>query len=279
MTGVIDVGGGMRGIYGAGVFDGFLDGGINFDVAVGISAGSANVASFLAGQKCRNARFYEEYSFRKEYMSLENFIKKGSYVDLEYIYKTLSIKGGEDPLDCKRLKENPTALYIPATNAVTGESTLFTKDDFNETDYFPLMASSCLPIVGKPVFKDGVPYYDGGMSDPVPVKLLCDMGCDKIVLILTKPKDELRTPGKDAYAARFLKKKYPKAAEGLFNRYRRYNEGVLLAKELEKEGKALIIAPDDCCGVDTLKRTKESLEALYKKGYNDSRAALSFLSA
>ena len=74
-----------------------------------------------------------------------------------------------------------------------------------------------------------------------------------------------------------IKKKYPKAAEGLSCRYRLYNEGVLLAKKLEKEGKALIIAPDDCCGVDTLKRTKESLEALYKKGYNDSRAALSFI--
>lgn len=277
MTGVIDVGGGMRGIYGAGVFDGFLDSGVSFDKVVGISAGSANAASFLAGQKGRNIRFYEEYSFRKEYMSLKNFIEKGSYVDLQYVYKTLSIKGGEDPLDCKKIKENPAELFVLATNAVTGKCTLFTKDDINEFDYFPLMASSCLPIVGKPVFKNGVPYFDGGMSDPVPVKMLCNMGCDKIVLVLTKPKDVLRTPGKDAYAAKLLKKKYPKAAEGLSDRYRLYNDGVLLAKKLEKEGKALIIAPDDCCGVDTLKRTKESLEALYKKGYNDSRTVLSFI--
>ena len=168
-----------------------------------------------------------------------------------------------DPLSSlgKKIKENPAELFILATNAVTGERTLFTKDDINEFDYFPLMASSCLPIVGKPVFKNGVPYFDGGMSDPVPVKMLCDMGCDKIVLILTKPKDVLRTPGKDAYAAKLLKKKYPKAAEGLSDRYRLYNEGVFLAKKLEKEGKALIIAPDDCCGVDTLKRTKESIKS------------------
>ena len=45
MIGCIDVGGGLRDIYGAGVFDRLLDDGVTFDYCLGVSAGSANIAS------------------------------------------------------------------------------------------------------------------------------------------------------------------------------------------------------------------------------------------
>ena len=48
--GVIDVGGGYRGIYAAGVLDYCMDQKIAFDLGIGISAGSANLASYAAGQ-------------------------------------------------------------------------------------------------------------------------------------------------------------------------------------------------------------------------------------
>ena len=86
MTGIIDVGGGMRGIYTAGVFDRCLDLGLRFDLCVGVSAGSANAASYLAGQRGRNYRFITDYAFRKAYMSAENYLHSRSYLDLDYIY-------------------------------------------------------------------------------------------------------------------------------------------------------------------------------------------------
>ncbi|MBQ1390429.1 MAG: patatin-like phospholipase family protein, partial [Firmicutes bacterium] len=51
MIGIVDVGGGTRGIYGAGIFDYCLDQGIRFDLVIGVSAGSANGASYIAGQR------------------------------------------------------------------------------------------------------------------------------------------------------------------------------------------------------------------------------------
>ncbi len=83
---IIDVGGGMRGIYAAGVMDRCMEEKLHFDVGIGISAGSANIASYAADQKGRNYLFYTEYSIRKEYMSLGNLIHKGSYVNMDYIY-------------------------------------------------------------------------------------------------------------------------------------------------------------------------------------------------
>lgn len=41
-TGVVDVGGGLRGIYGVGIMDYCMDQGIHFDCCIGVSAGSAN---------------------------------------------------------------------------------------------------------------------------------------------------------------------------------------------------------------------------------------------
>lgn len=101
--GIIDVGGGTRGIYGAGVFDRLLEEGITCDYFIGVSAGAANGASYLAGQAYRNYRFYNDYAFRKEYMSLRNFIRTGSYIDLDYVFSYLTNSNGEDPLDYKAI--------------------------------------------------------------------------------------------------------------------------------------------------------------------------------
>ncbi len=90
MIGIIDVGGGLRDIYGAGVFDYLMDEDINFDYCIGVSAGSANCASYVARQRGRNKPFYLDYSMRKDTMSPNNLIKSGSYLDLNYIYGELS---------------------------------------------------------------------------------------------------------------------------------------------------------------------------------------------
>lgn len=276
-TGVIDVGGGMRGIYAAGVLDRCLDDGVSFDIAIGISAGSANVCSFLAGQKGRNFRFFADYSFRKQYMGLANFLFKRSFIDLDYIYSTLSDADGEDPLDYEALAANPAELIIVGANARTGATTYFTKDDIAQDSYDALKASSALPVVCHPYKVDGVGYYDGALGDTVPVEKALEMGCEKIVLILTKPKDTVRSAGPDKKMARFLRVRHPEAAKRLEGRAQRYNEGVALAKELEAQGRALILAPDDTCGVDTLTKDRAAMEQLYAKGYGDGAAVKLFV--
>lgn len=267
--GVIDVGGGLRGVYAAGVFDRFIEEDIHFDVCIGVSAGSANCASFLAGQKGRNYPFYTEYPFRKEYMSVRNLLHKGCYLDLNYIYSELSNAGGENPLDCAALLGSQSDYYAVATNAVTGETRYFTKDDISQDHYDVFKASCALPVACQPVVIDGQPYYDGALSDPVPMQKAFDLGCDKVVLILTKPRDEVRSPKQDIRSSRLIQKKYPKAADGLRRRAARYNVAVTWARKLEQDGRAVIVAPDNTCGIDTLTKDKNALKLFYQKGYED----------
>ena len=275
--GVIDVGGGFRGIYACGVLDYCLDENIRFDLGIGISAGSANLASFVAGQRGRNYRFYTKYGLRKQYASLGNFIRKRSFIDMDYVYGTLSNHDGEDPLDYITLRDNPMEFLVVAADAVTGEVKYFDKRDIRQDDYDVFKASSSIPFICKPYFIQGTPYYDGALGDPVPLEKAFAAGCDRVVVLLTKPENVLRTPDQDEKLAARIQKKYPLAAEKLRQRAARYNEGVALAREYAKQGKVLIVAPDDTCGVSTLSRNADDLRRLYEKGYADGQKTKAFL--
>ncbi len=276
--GVVDVGGGLRGIYAVGVLDYCMDQGIRFDIGIGVSAGSANLASYAAGQRGRNYQFYTEYAFRKQYMSLGNLITKKSYVDMDYVYGTLCRSDGENPLDYPALRDNPMEFYVVATDALTGEPKYFDKGDIRQDDYSVMKASSAIPFVCKPYDVQGTAYYDGALGDPVPVEKAFQLGCDRVVLILPKPESVLRNPKRDEKLAAGIRKKYPAAAEKLCKRAQRYNKSVALAQEYARQGKVLIIAPDDTCGVDTLKKDKNSLQRLYDKGYSDGKKITNYLS-
>lgn len=276
-TGVVDTGGGLRGIYAAGVFDRWIDLEVSVDLAIGVSAGSANLASFLAHQHGRNRTFYTEYSKRPEYMSMRNFLRSRSYLDLEYIYGTLSVRGGEYPLDYERLRSNRADFLVVATDAETGEPHYFRKDDLAQDCYDPFKASSAIPFVCRPYPIQERLFYDGALSDPLPVDMAFDHGCDRVVLVLTKPRDYVRKPGLDVFFAKRIRKQFPRAAKKLAQRYATYNEALERAKQLESQGRVFILAPDDICGAKTLERNTATLERLYEKGYKDADSALPFL--
>lgn len=275
--GVIDVGGGLRGIYGAGVLDRCLEEDLRFDLCIGVSAGSANMASYLAGQHGRNKPFYDEYSFRREYMSVHNLIHKHSYLDLGYVYGTLSNAGGENPLDYAALARSPAELCVVAANAQNGEAQYFTKADLHPDDYRILMASCCIPVIDQPCVIDGVPYFDGGLADPVPLEWAFAHGCDRVALILTKPIGLVSSDARDKHLAHLLQSHYPAAAEGLRRRAWRYNTAVQRARELERQGLVCIIAPDSTEGMSTLTKNRAGLEKMYAKGKQDAEALVRWM--
>ncbi len=277
MIGVIDVGGGLRGIYGSGVFDRCLDDEIKFDYCIGVSAGSANTITYLANQRGRTYRYYHDYSGRKEYMSFGNLIKFGRYINLDYIYSEMSNSDCEDPLDFMTALNHETNLTIVVSDALSGEPYYFTKHDMKLDDYTILKASSAIPAVCKGYKINGREYYDGGVSDPVPVQKALDDGCDKLVLILTKPVEITDTLARDTKMAKMIRKNYPLLAEKLIQKSANYKKGLDLALELQKQGKCLIVAPDDCCGVSTLTKDKDKLHALYEKGYKDAEKIKAFV--
>lgn len=276
-TALIDVGGGFRDIYGCGVLDTCLQQGVRFDDCIGVSAGCANIASYLAGQKGRNLMFYEVYSQRPDYAGATAFRRSHNVFNLDYVYSTLSNSDGDNPLDYAALQANPATFTIVACDARTGGAKYFTKADLRQDNYDAIKASCAVPVACQPYRVDGVPYYDGGIADPIPVHRAFAMGCDKVVLILTKPKTERRRIQKDETAAELLRRWYPYAAARLASRAAMYNLQLEQALEYERQGRLLVVAPDDCCGVDTFTREVRKLDRLYHKGRRDGAAIAAFL--
>lgn len=277
MLGIVDVGGGMRGSFGAGVFDYCMQNKIEFDYVIGVSAGSANAVAYLGNQIGRNLQFYDEYSLRKEYMSLHNFVKTGSYIDLRYVYGTLSNSDGESPLDYPAMVRSGKTLQVVATLADSGSPFYFGLDDFHQDDYRPLDASSCIPVINKPVEINGIQFFDGAFSDPIPVQKAFDDGCDKVVVILTRPKTFYRDPAKDKLTALLLRRKYPEFSETASHRAEIYNKSLNLAKYYEQQGKAVIVAPDSIEGMKSLEKDPKVIDELYQKGIKEARAISDFL--
>lgn len=277
MIGLVDVGGGERGAYGAGVLDQCLEQGIAFDYCAGVSAGAANISSYLAGQKGRNFAFYTNYSFRPQYMGFGLLLRKRQYADLDYIYGTLSDSDGEYPLDFEAMRASGRTFVIVATDAETALPVYFTMDDMVQDDYAAIKASSALPLVSDPYPVNGRPCFDGGLSDPIPVQKALDAGCEKVVVVLTRPRDYYRSSKRDARLARLVAPRYPRIAEALVNRAGLYNLQLDLAKKYERDGKVLIVAPDDIGDMSTLTKDKGEIEALYAKGYRDALAIDRFL--
>lgn len=270
MNGIIDVGGGMRGVYSAGIYDYLIDNKIEFDYALGVSAGSANLISYVAHQRGRDFAFYYDYTFRKEYMSAGNLFRKHCYLDLDYVYSTLTNEGGEYPLDYDTAMNSDCIFKALATDAVTGRPHFFDKNDLKRNDYYVMKASCAIPVICGAYYVDGRYYFDGGIADPVPYRKAIQDGCDFIVAVLSRPRDYTDTSQPFLRFLRPFMKNYPAVMEEIATRLDRYNEEVAEIKEMEKKGKALIIAPEEGYGVDTLTKNKTAFKNLYEEGYRDA---------
>lgn len=274
MLGLIDVGGGLRDAFGAGVLDACLDLGLHFSYAIGISAGAANITSFLAGQKGRMRRFYLDQAFWPETMGWDHYKKTGDYINFVYAYQTSAQKDGANPLDFDHFRSNSTLFWIGATDADSGQAVYFSSQEVSEEEYRPLAASACLPILNQPIAYQGHRYFDGGISEPIPYQKAFADGVDQLLVILTRPKDRLRYAVKDTLSVLKLRETFPAAAQALSHRAEKYNQALEALSQRKERVK--IVAPASIRGLSTLSADKEKLAALYDEGYQKGKSIEEF---
>lgn len=280
MLGIIDVGGGMRGSFTAGIYDYLNDQNIQpFGYLIGVSAGSGNMVSYLARQRGRNLRFYLDYAFRKEYMSMHNMLRTGSYINLDYPYTFLSGPGGEDPVDLEAFNADTARYEAVVTDAETGNPVYYDKAELREGNFDVIKASCCVPGACRPYPVQGILGFDGGVADPVPYKRALAQGCDRLVLLLTRPADYLRPPLDHREVMEKALRRWPNAYGALLRRSARYNRDVAAVQELEREGKALVIAPSDIGDMATLTKDREAVERLYHMGYAQGPRLMEFVNS
>ena len=275
--GIIDVGGGTRGIFASGVLDYLIDKNIEIPYCIGISAGSGNMARYITKDKSSYI-FYTKYAFTKDYMSFRNYFVTGNYVNLNYIYGTLSNEGADYPLDYEKFMDSKQELIVVATKAETGEPVYFTKKDTEKNDYRIFACSSCLPVFCKPYYYEGYYYYDGSISDPIPVEKAFSDGCDKVIVLLSRPIDYIKDDGKRYLLYGKVRKRFPEFTKVLEKRCDKYNNDLKEIKEKYVENKkVLLIAPESTEGLKTLTKDKKMLDKLYKEGYEKGKLIEEFI--
>ncbi|MGL5439902.1 MAG: patatin-like phospholipase family protein [Filifactoraceae bacterium] len=264
MKGLVLEGGGLRGIFTAGVLDYFAEKDIKFDYIIGVSAGACNGASFVSKQKGRNKRISDNYSQDPRYVGIGNMIKTKSMFGMDFIFNEIPNK--LDTFDYKTFYENPVIFCVGATNVITGLPEYFYKEkDWDIATVFK--ASSSIPIFSPVVNYRGKKYLDGGTSDPIPVKKAIEDGCDDLTIVLTQNRNYRKEPESMKRIYTRIFKNYPGMIRCLNRRYAVYNGTLDFIRELEKENKAKIIAPIKPVKVGRFDRNQEELTKLYEEGY------------
>ena len=268
-TGLVLEGGALRTIYSSGVCDGLLLGNVMTDYVVGVSAGIAYGVSYVSRQRGRNLEILTRYARDRRYMGLGNLLKKDNrcYFGLKFTYDDIPNK--LVPFDYDTYAAFPGNVEAVVTNLNTGKAE-YMELPRRDKEFILLRATCAMPLLF-PIFHiEGQPYLDGGAADAIPYQRAFDVGCDRVVVVLTRTRDYVKKPEK---LEKFIEKKYreyPNFCETMRRRAEVYNASRARLFQLEKEGKVLVIAPESTLGVSRVERDVSKLRALWQAGYDDA---------
>jgi len=258
-------GGGLRGAFTSGVLEYFIEKELCFDRVIGVSAGACTGASYLSKQKERNRKVNVEYPSDKRYMGFRHLITTGSYFNMKFIFDDLPNK--LVPFDEPEFFKNPAEFDIVITSLLTGSPVVLTKNDIANIGVSKaLIATSSIPILSQPVDIGGQLFFDGGVSDSIPVKYALSKH-EKAVAILTRPRGYQKEKLSNTLFLKLAFRKHPEFLKTLLKRNEEYNKTLDFCEQMEREGKLFIIAPSPEFSIGRTEKNFEKRLALYNHGY------------
>lgn len=275
--GMVLEGGGMRGIYSAGILDVMMENGIKADGLVGVSAGAAFGCNFKSEQIGRALRYNKKYCNDPRYGSIKSFIKTGDIFDRDFCYHQIPLE--LDPFDTKTFQDNPMEFYATCTDVKTGEAVYHKCFTADEEDLEWFRASASMPLVSKLVeIGDGV-YLDGGIADSIPIHFMTEQGYQKNIVILTRHEGYRKEKNKLLWLMRMVYRKYPEFVRAVQNRHINYNASLDEIYRLRDEGKVILFCPDEEGEISRTENKPENLELIYQMGRKHALGRLSELKA
>ena len=264
-VGLVLEGGGMRALFTAGVLDALLDiKELDIDGIVGVSAGALFGVNYVSGQKERAIRYNKKYARDKRYMGFYSWITTGNAVNEEFAFYEIPFK--LDVFDQEKFKQSKIDFYVVMTNVESGKPEyVLIKDVFKQMEY--LRATSALPFASKIIEINGKKYLDGGISDSIPIDYCEGLGYDKIILVLTRPKNTHKED-KLNFLYKLVYRKYPNLVKRLINMGKDYEVVLKKIKDLENENKIFVIRPPKVLKIGRLEKNEDKIQNVYDIGLN-----------
>lgn len=266
--GLILEGGGMRGIYTAGVLDFFIEKNIEVDITIGVSAGSCHASSYLSKQYKRAYNATVDYINDKRYLSFSNLIKTGSIFGMDFMFN--KIPNELNVYDYDTFAKSKSKFVVVATNCETGSPEYFELKDLKK-DIIYMQASCSIPMFANIVEIDDFKLVDGGVSDSIPIEYALNQGYKKNIVVLTRDITYKKNKQKFLPIVNRKYKKYPNLVKAIENRHLNYNKSLNLVNKLEKDGDVLVIRPKKPVNVSQIEKNAKKLTALYEEGYDDAK--------
>ena len=267
--GIVMEGGAMRGMFTAGIIDVLLENNIEFDGAIGVSAGAVFGCNLKSKQIGRSIRYNKNYCRDKRYVSFINWIKTGDLYPPEFCYKELPDK--LDVFDVPTYRNNKMDFYVVATDVNTGKPVYELCNDGGAKDIQWFRASASMPVFANPVKIDGGLYSDGGTSDSVPLKFMEDKGYDRILVVTTQPKGYRKKQYKGLSFIKIFLKKYPMLYKAMKERHIMYNDTMEYIDKRENDENVFVIRPQEKLKVKPAEKNPDELERVYQLGRSAGR--------
>lgn len=264
MPSLILEGGTLRPVFSSGVMDALLDHNVMFPYCIGVSAGISNGVSYISRQKRRNLEILEKYRNDNRYISYRNYFRCRSLFGLDFVFG--EIPATLVPFDWDAYNAYEGKVLVGVTNAHTGLPEYM--DGLNMDDKLTMLRATCaLPLFFPAIEMDGQKYYDGGLTDPIPIRKAIADGNEKHLIILTQPEGYVKHFSKqNARVGKLLRRKYPNLENILLTRHEKYNETISFCEQLEREGKAVIIRPSSL--LNSFEKDVNKLRESCQHGYD-----------
>jgi predicted patatin/cPLA2 family phospholipase len=263
-TGLVLEGGGMRGLFTAGILDVLMENNVTFDGVVGVSAGATFGCNFISHQIGRTLRYNMSQRKNPKYMGIRSLIKTGDYVGGEYAYHVLPTK--LDVFDFEAFEKNPTEFHVVTTNVRTGEAIYHRIDKVDYTGMEWIRASASMPIISRPVAIGDYEMLDGGIADSIPLRYFESEGFKRNIVILTQPKGFRKKLTKLMPVFKATMRKYPAIIEGMSKRHLMYNRELDYISQQQMAGKCLVICPSDTLPIGRTSLNAKKMQHVYDMG-------------
>jgi len=262
--GLIMEGGAMRGLFTAGVIDVMMENDIEYDGAIGVSAGAAFGCNYKSRQIGRVIRYNIDNCRNPEYCSFRSLIKTGDMFGAEYCYHKLPEE--LDLFDYETYEKNPMEFYIVCTDVESGNPVYYKSEKADRECLEWMRASASMPLASRIVEVGGYKLLDGGISDSIPIKYFESIGYNRNVVILTQPEDYVKGRNKLIPLMKTVLRKYPNVVDTIARRHEIYNETTEYIKKKEREGDILVIRPDEALPIKRVEHDADKMRNVYGLG-------------
>lgn len=264
-TGLVLEGGGMRGLFTAGILDVMMERGIKVDGIVGVSAGACFGCNYVSKQPGRVLRYNMKLKDDPRYMGLRSLIRTGNLLEAEFAYHTLP--DILDPFDKQAFAQSPVEFHVVCTDVYSGMPVyqqLKAPVDYEFMEW--IRASSALPLVSRPVEINGHLLLDGGISDSIPVQYFQRRGFEHNIVVLTQPKGFTKRRTRLMPLFRLFMRKYPAIISAMERRHLMYNAQLEYLAHEEKAGRITVIAPDATLPIGRTNQNATRMQHVYRMG-------------